>query len=71
VNRSQPDMCTGMISTVTRSKVKIKVTELLKFRKLFFLVYLLRHFGVDLKTDGWLWWDGTYSTACRSQIFGL
>ena len=40
--------------TLTRSKVK--VTAFLKFRILqkiaLFWVYLLRHFGVELKTDG-------------------
>jgi len=34
VGGPQPDMCTNMSST--RSKVKIKVTELLKLRKLHF-----------------------------------
>jgi len=40
---------------ITRSKVKVKVTGLLNFRKLtkiaLFWVYLLRHFDVELKTD--------------------
>jgi len=34
VGRPRPDMCTSMTSA--RSKVKVKVTELLKFRKLQF-----------------------------------
>jgi len=42
--------------TLTQSKVKVKVTGLLKLRKLpniaLFQVYL-RHFGTELKTDGW------------------
>jgi len=42
--------------TLTRSNVKIKATGLLNFRKFpkiaLFYVYLLRHFGVQLKTDG-------------------
>jgi len=42
--------------TLTRSKVKVKVTEHLNFRQLpitaHFCVYLLRHFRVELKTDG-------------------
>jgi len=43
--------------TLTWSKVK--VTGLLNFWKLrkiaLFYVYLLRHFAVELKTEGWLW----------------
>jgi len=43
--------------TLTRSKVKVNVTELLNFRKLpkiaLFTYYL--HFAVEVKTDGWLW----------------
>jgi len=43
--------------TLTRSKVKVKVTEHLNFRQLpitaRFYVYLLRHFAAQLKTDGW------------------
>ena len=35
--------------TSTRSKVKVKVTELPKKSALFY-VYPLRHFGVELKT---------------------
>jgi len=42
--------------TLTQSKVKLKVTGLPKFRKLpkiaLFYVYLLRHFGVQLKSLG-------------------
>jgi len=42
--------------TLIQSKVKIKVTGFLTFRKLpkiaLFYVYLLRHFGMKLKTDG-------------------
>jgi len=34
-----------------------------------FQVYLLRHFHMELKTDGWRWQYGTWSTACRSPIF--
>jgi len=44
--------------TLTRSKVKVKVTEHLNFRQLaitaHFYVYFLRHFRTELKTDGWL-----------------
>jgi len=43
--------------TLTRSKVKVKVTQHLNFRQLpiaaHFQAYLLRRFRVDLKTDGW------------------
>jgi len=43
--------------TLARSKVKVKVSEHLNFRQLpitaHFCVYLLRHFRVELKTDGW------------------
>jgi len=41
--------------TVTRSKVKVNVTELLASevpKIALFYVYLQRHFGVKLKTDG-------------------
>ena len=42
--------------TLTRSMMKVKVTEYLNFRQLpitaHFQVYLLRHFRVQLKTDG-------------------
>jgi len=42
--------------TLIRSKVKVKVTDHLNFRQLpitaHFCVYLLRHFRVELKTDG-------------------
>jgi len=42
--------------TVTPSKVKVKVTDHLKFRQLpitaHFHVYLLRHLRVELKSDG-------------------
>jgi len=37
--------------TLTRSKVKVKVKRLLKFRKLHFSRSLLRHFGVELKIN--------------------
>jgi len=43
--------------TLTRSKVKVKVTEHSNFRQLpitaHFYVCLLRHFRVQLKPDGW------------------
>ena len=59
--------------TLTRSKVKAKVTDHLNFRQLpinaHFQIYLLRHFRVELKNDGWRWQYGTWSTACRSPIF--
>ena len=59
--------------TLTPYKVKVKVTEHLNFRQLpinaYFQVYLLRHFRVELKTDGWRYWQyRTWSTACRSPI---
>ena len=42
--------------TLSRSKVKVKVTEHLNFQKLpiiaHFYVCLLRHFCVELKADG-------------------
>jgi len=42
--------------TLTRSKVKVKVTDHLNFSQLpitaRFYDYLLRHFHVELKTDG-------------------
>jgi len=38
--------------TLTRSKVNVKVAELVKFQKLHFSVYLVRCFGMELKTDG-------------------
>jgi len=42
--------------TLTQSKVKVKVTGLLKFRKLpkiaLSYVCLLRHFNMELKSDG-------------------
>ena len=47
--------------TLTRCKVKVKVkvTDHLNFWQLpitaRFYVYLLRHFHVELKTDGWRW----------------
>jgi len=44
--------------TLTTSKVKLKLTGLLNFQKLWkialFYVYLLRHFAVVLTTDRWL-----------------
>jgi len=59
--------------TLTRSKVKVKVTDHLNFRQLpinaHFQVYLLRHFRVELKNDGWYWQYGTWSTACQRPIF--
>ena len=49
MGRPRPDMHTRVIST--RSKVKVKVTELLNVPKVaLFYVYLLRHFGGKLKT---------------------
>ena len=42
--------------TSTRSKVKVKVTELLNLRKVYFsrsISYLLRRFHAEVKTDGW------------------
>jgi len=52
--------------TLARSKVKVKVMEHLNFQQLpktaHFEVYLLRHFRVQLKTDGcWCLWDLAYS----------
>jgi len=48
--------------TLTRSKVKVKVTDHLNFRQLpinaHFQIYLLHHFRVELKTDGWHWQYG-------------
>jgi len=42
--------------TLTQSKVMVKVMEHLNFQKLpitaHFYIYLLRHFHVELKTDG-------------------
>ena len=59
--------------TLTRSKVKVKVTDHLNFRQLpinvHFQVYLLCHFRVEIKTDGWYWQYGTWSTASRRPIF--
>ena len=47
-----------LIVTLTRSKVKVKVTDHLNFRQLpinvHFKVYLLRQFRVELKTDGYI-----------------
>ena len=48
--------CTVYVDvTLTRSKVKVKVTGHLNFRQLpinvHFQLYLLRHFRVDLKTE--------------------
>jgi len=45
VGRPRPDMCTSMTST--QSKVKIKVTELLKFRKL--------HFSMSISSTILVW----------------
>jgi len=69
-------ICTVYVDvTLTRSKVKVKVTDHLNFPQLpikaHFQVYLLRHFRVELKTDGCCWQHGTWSTACRSPIFEL
>ena len=58
-----------MRTSVTSTKVKVKVTELPKLGKLHFSVYLLCHFRVELKTDGWRDSIWTWSTACRSPIF--
>jgi len=59
--------------TLTRSKVKVNVTDHLNFRQLpinaHFQVYLLRHFRVELKTDGWYWQYGTWSTAYWRPTF--
>jgi len=59
--------------TLTRSKVKVKVADHLLFQQLpiniHFQVYLLRHFRVELKTDGWYWQYGTWSTASLTPIF--
>jgi len=35
-------------------KVKVKVTDCEFLQIALFYVYLLRHFGMELKTDGWL-----------------
>ena len=55
--------------SVTSTRSKVKVTDHLNFRQLVitaqFQVYLLRHFHVELKTDGW--W--TWTTAYLSSIF--
>ena len=57
--------------TLTRSKVK--VTDHLNFWQLpinvHFHVYLLRHFCDELKTDGWYWQYGTWSTDSRRPLF--
>ena len=61
--------------TLTRSKAKVEVevTDHLNFRQLpinvHFHVYLLPHFRVELKTDGWYWQYRTWSTAFRRRIF--
>jgi len=64
---------TVYVVDVTLTPSKVKVTEHLNFRQLpitaHFQVYLLRHFRTELKTDGWHWQYGTWSTACRSPIF--
>jgi len=72
---SSPTRTAYVDVTVTRSKVKVKVkvTDHLNFWQLpinaHFQVYLLRNFRMELKTDGWHWQYGTWSTACRSPIF--
>ena len=38
---------------MTSTRSKVKVTEFLKFQNLHFSRYLLRHFRVELKADGW------------------
>ena len=60
-SRGSPTYTAYVDMTLTRSKVKVKVTdrvkvtEYLNFRQLpitaHFYVYLLRHFRVQLKTD--------------------
>ena len=57
VQRAGSPTCTVYADvTLTRSKVKVKVTDHLNFRQMpitaHFYVYLLHHFGVELKTDG-------------------
>jgi len=74
VGRAGSPTCTVYVDvTLTRSKVKVKVTDHLNFRQLainvHFHVYLLRHFCMELKTDGWYWQYGTWSTASRRPIF--
>jgi len=53
---SSPTRAVYVDVTLTRFKVKVKVTDHLNFRQLpknaHFQVYLLRHFRVKLKTDG-------------------
>ena len=70
---SSPTRTVYVDVTFTRSKVKVKVTYHLNFRQLpinaHFQVYLLHHFRVELKTDGWYWQYGTWSTACQRPIF--
>ena len=68
---SSPTCTVYVDMTLTRSKVK--VTDHLNFRQLptnaHFQVYLLRHFPLELKTDGWYWQYATWSTACQRPIF--
>jgi len=58
---------------VTLTQSKVKVTDHLNCRQLainaHFQVYLLCRFRLELKTDGWRWQYGTWSTAYRSPIF--
>ena len=52
---SSPTRSVYVDVTLTRSKVKVKVTDHLNFRQLpiaaHFQAYLLRYFRVELKTD--------------------
>ena len=54
---SSPTRTVDVDVTLTRAKVKVKVKDQLNFRQLpttaHFQVYLIRHFCVELKTDGW------------------
>jgi len=56
-NAGSPTRTVYVDVTLTRSKVKVKVTKHLNFRQLpitaHFQVYLLRHFRMELKIDGW------------------
>ena len=64
--------CTVYVD-VTLIRSKVKVMDHLNFWQLpinvHFQVYLVRHFRVELKTDGWYWQYGTWSTAFRRPIF--
>jgi len=71
VYASSPTRTVYVNMTLTRSKVKVKVTNHLNFWQLPInaQVYLLRHLRVELKADGWYRQYGTWSTACRRPIF--